>query len=198
MSVQSSGTLISSNIMKTSMITALVLAAAAFPLPAAAQVSALSNTEVVTICLSVAEQMNEVDETVGTRFHYQTRLFRAAGVDPRRDSADQRRDRMQWWWSAHQSQLHCNLLNSTVSGNILKLAIDRSSNEFINDVVRRWGVDLNYRERQDGTTVLDFIESELIKAAGTPREAILRRYQRLFVENGAKRGTELPNRAWGS
>jgi hypothetical protein len=93
--------------------------------------------DVPDICQFVAENPSESDHSQHTRFVYQTRLYQAAGVDPSRDVAATIRTKMQTWWNLYQNQLICNVPNSFVrNGNILKLAVDRSSSEFINDAVR--------------------------------------------------------------
>lgn len=146
------------------------------------------------LCRFMAENLSETDPSRHTRFVYQTRLYQAAGVDPSRDVAATIRTKMQTWWNLYQDQLICNVPNSLVrNGSILKLAVDRSSSEFINDAVRRWKVDLN-RIDADGTTVLDFIEQQRIDAQGLPRFDTLNRYYNIFSSNGAKHARDLPPR----
>ena len=169
--------------MLTGMITALSLVAAN-PGPGI-------GLDVETLCILVAENLSETDVSRHTRFRYQSRLFQAAGVDASRDDAAMKSTKMQTWWNLYQDQVICNVTNSIVrNGSILKLAVDSSSSEFINDAVRRWKVDLN-RIDADGTTVLDFIEQERIKARGTPRFAILNSYYNIFSTNGAKHRRDL-------
>ncbi|CAN1528062.1 hypothetical protein MCERH10_01292 [Caulobacteraceae bacterium] len=143
------------------------------------------------LCQFVAENLSESDTSRHTRFRYQRRLFQAAGVDPSIDDAATKQTKMQTWWNLYQDQLICNVPHSIVrNGNILKLAVDRSSSEFINDAVRRWKVDLNLIDA-DGTTVLDFIDQERLKAQGTPRFATLNSYYNIFAGGGAKHRRDL-------
>lgn len=146
------------------------------------------------LCRFVAENLSESSVAAGTRFVYQTRLFRAAGVDPARDDPATIRTKMQTYWNRHREALVCNVPNSIVrDGSILKLAVDSSNSEFLTDVVRRWQLDLNQVDR-DGETVLDFAVRELEKAAGTPREDTLRRYRNWLESGGARRARDLPAR----
>ena len=144
------------------------------------------------ICQFVAENISESDPAASTRYVYQTRLFRAAGVDPARDDAATIRSKMQTYWNRHRQALVCNVPNSIVrNGSILKLAVDSSNSEFLNDVARRWKLELNQVDR-DGETVLDFVTRELEKAAGSPRADTLRRYRNILESAGARRARDLP------
>lgn len=145
-----------------------------------------NQVNVADLCLFVAENNRETDTNAGTTFAYQTRIYRAACVNPQQDSAQVIQAKIQNFWNRYHDQLSCNVPNSIVrDGNILKLAVDRSSTDFINDSVRRWKVNLNHVDA-DNKTVLDFIEAERTKSVGTPRHAILNRYFTIFRSNGAK------------
>lgn len=157
-----------------------------------AQVSKRMNMEcpnqvnVAELCMFVAENNRETDASIGTTFAYQSRIFKAACVDPHADSSDVIQAKMQNFWNRYHDKLICNVSNSIVrDGNILKLAVDRSSTDFINDSVRRWKVNLNHIDA-DNKTVLDFIDEERTRSAGTPRVAVLNRYFTIFRSNGAK------------
>jgi hypothetical protein len=153
--------------------------------------SPVPNLNVEDLCSVVANQNPETDPAKGTRFHYQTLMFRAAGVRPGVDSPESTREKMQLFWNRHQHELNCNLLNSTVDGHILRLAMDRAAREFVNDVVRRWRLDLNHVDPRDGTTALDWIEEDIRRHAGTPRESGSRQLRDLLIRNGARPGREL-------
>jgi hypothetical protein len=150
--------------------------------------------DVKSICQYVAENLSDTNPNPLTPYVYRTRLFRAAGVDPAMDDYVTIRMKMQTYWNRHRAELVCNVPNSVVrNGNILKLAVDRSSSAFLTDVVRRWQLDLNQIDR-DGETVLDFTEKQLEGAAGSPREATLRRYRNLLLAGGARRARDLSAR----
>jgi hypothetical protein len=69
--------------------------------------------------------------------------------------------------------------------------VEKDAKEFVNDVVRRWKVDLNHVDPADGKTALDYIEVELAKAGDSSNAPILRRYYDLFRKHGAKHRREL-------
>lgn len=144
------------------------------------------------LCNLVSTQLAESAPNASTRFAYQTRIYRAACVDSSRDSAQVIQQKVQAFWNRYHDQLQCHQLGfSVVNGNILKLAVERNSREFINDAVRRWRVNLNHVDSTDQKTVLDYIQAELVKARGNNMEPVLQRYFTLFRSNGAKFQREL-------
>lgn len=141
------------------------------------------------LCVRVANPGWVADDRGIERWTHQIWLFEAAGVDAQQDSREVVREKMQHWWSRYQHGFRCNLLNSSGPKHILKLAVETGSQEFINDVARRWQVDLNFVS--DGGTVMDYIDAELVRARGTPREAIFNEYREIFQRRGALRAQEL-------
>ena len=143
------------------------------------------------LCNAVNDQVEETVDNIGTRFNYQTRIYRAACVE-QTDSPGVVQAKIQNFWNQYHSELNCNLLGFSVrGGSILKLAVERDSSNFINDAVRRWKVNLNHVDSVDNKTVLDFIEAEMTRSRGTPNENIMRRYHNLFRTNGAKYSREI-------
>lgn len=176
------------------MITALLAAALAASSPQDKPLGLSRSVD--DICMFVAE--NPYDELTDmppphTGRVYRTLMLQAAGVKIGTDDAETIRIKMQRWWTASQDKLLCNVANSIVrDGSILRLAVDRSNSDFINDAARRWRVDLNYRDKTDGGTVLDFIDGQMKISEGTGRFDILRRYRTILEGVGAKRAKDLP------
>ena len=155
------------------------------------------------LCQFVAENISDHNPGAPTPFVYRTRLFRAAGVDPTRDDAATIRTKMQTYWNRHREALVCSVPNSVVrEGSILKLAMDSSNSEFVDDAVRRWQLDLNQIDYDtiyndigpEGETLLDWVNSQLVIHAGGNREVILRRYRNIIIPRGALRARDLPAR----
>ena len=150
----------------------------------------ISEAEVNNLCFAVAEQVRESEGSAGTPFVYQAILYTAAGIQAS-DQPETIRASMQQFWVRNQDRLYCNELNSALrETHLLRLAIDRNANEFLNDVVRRWRVDLNHIDRRSGGTVLDFVDVEIRKATGTPREGSLLRYRKMLESAGARRAKD--------
>ena len=144
---------------------------------------------VTQICNAVSDQLT--DRT--TRLFYQHRqlFYRYSKADNSRDPGHHVAKKIQHFWATYSQSLVCNQLGFTLrSGSLLKLAIERDSREFINDVVRRWGLWLNGRD-VTGLTALDFIEAEVARTRGTSSETAMTRYLAIFQKFGAKRSADL-------
>jgi hypothetical protein len=142
------------------------------------------------LCNAIYDQVGEPTNN-GARFNYETRICGGASVQLLRDPPSHIARKIQHWWLKNSDALTCDQLGFSVKGgSILKLAVERDSNHFINDVVRRWGLWLNGRDFT-GQTILDFIDSEMVRTQGTPYENVMRRYRTLFQRFGAKRAAEL-------
>lgn len=147
--------------------------------------------DVGSLCNAVSDQLQEQNSSAGTRYRYQTMIYQASCIESG-DSVDVIKAKIQNFWNKYHDQLACNSLSFSIkNGNILKLAIEMNSRNFINDSVRRWGVNLNHIDSTDHQTVLDYIEAQLRATRGTPREQALQSYFDIFRKNGAKLSREL-------
>lgn len=161
---------------------------------ASARASNPPGLDMETLCRFMAENIKVTgsdSEAALYEYVYRRDLFRAAGVDPRQDDKARTRLKMQAYWNRHRQAMTCNIPHSFVrDGNILKLAVDRSNTNFLQDAIYRWELDLNLVDR-DGTTLLDFLDSELARDKGTPRADTLNRYRTMVLAHGGKRAREL-------
>ena len=179
-------------------LTATVVALAMLPATASSQHSAPlpCKAQIVPadLCDAVAGQILETDPSRRTHYTFQTKIYAASCVDESADSAEVIQQRIQVFWLVAEPTLTCSQLNFSVKdGHILKLAVERNSRDFINDVVRKWKLSLNHVDRSDGRTVLDYIAAELAQARSTNPDLvpILQRYFDLFRSRGAKYASEL-------
>ena len=121
--------------------------------------------EPADVCEAVSGQMLETDESRGTHYSYQTKIYALAGVQVSKDGPELIRRKIQAWWKADAKRMVCSQLNFSVhNGGILKLAVERNSRDFLNDMVRKWQVDVNVVDSADGKTVLDYVEREIEEA----------------------------------
>lgn len=148
-------------------------------------------TPIGQLCAFVSARSPDRNPDSPHDFAYQTSLYRGASVDLDRDDVQEVRRKMQVWWDRYGQQVNCNAVNFNVpNGNILKFAVSRRFDDFINDVAD-WGVNLNYVDRTDNRTVLDYIEDEIVRLDGTAAERTLRRYYRTLRDAGALHRREL-------
>lgn len=145
---------------------------------------------VADLCQFVADETAESNPSTGTEYVYRTKIREAACVRDG-DSSEEVKVKIRAFWSEYNGRLVCNVLNSGVrNGHILKLAVNRSSTNFIKDVTRRWKVDLNHVDA-DGKTVMDYLDDEIAASRGTSREATLRNYLQLIRAGGGRYKREL-------
>jgi hypothetical protein len=161
------------------------------------QVSSRMNVEcphqvdIKQLCDAVSDQIPETNESSENKFSYQTKIYQASCVTSS-DGPEIIKAKVQNFWNRFHGELNCSQLGFSIrNGHILKLAVERNSKDFVNDVVRKWKVSLNHVDPADQKTVLDYIETELAKSKGTTLEPILQRYFTLFRNNGAKFKREL-------
>ncbi|MES2526951.1 MAG: hypothetical protein V4598_07675 [Bdellovibrionota bacterium] len=123
-------------------------------------------------------------------YQYQTMIFNASCVVPG-DSNASIRSKVQNFWNRYHDRLTCNMVNfNPRNGSILKLAVARQSDEFIDDSITAWQVGLNHIDSVDNGTVLDYIEQRKTNAGPTFARALQRYYDR-FRAAGAKHRREL-------
>lgn len=170
----------------------------AFSLPHALEHTSEDSCEVRAqqgTTLDVGRLCNEVNDQLQGGgidvYNYRVRLYIHSSANPRRDPPSHLARKIQHLWIPHSSRLTCNLIGFTIrGGHLMKLAVEKNAREFLNDTLRRWRVGVNDRDATGGTP-LDYINAQLAVARGTSNEAVMQRYQELFVRAGAKRSAEL-------
>lgn len=122
---------------------------------------------------------------------YQTIIEKYAKVNDQ-DNGEEIKRKIQIFWKEYSDILFCDALDFNVpKGSIIKLAVARRFENFIDDVTETWNVDLNKIDRSDNMTVLDYVRKELEMRNGTPHEPVLKRYYKKFRSYGAKHKDEL-------
>jgi len=173
-----------------SLLTPLAAALLVWGVPEAAQAQ-MTHRAVGQLCGYISARTPDINPNSPNSYAYQTSLYWSADVNPDRDDPAEVRRKLQLWWSIYDSQMTCNSVNFNVpNGSVLKFAISRRFDEFIDDVAA-WRVDMNIVDRTDNRTVLDYIEDETVRLAGTAAERTLRRYYRTLRDTGARHRREL-------
>lgn len=144
-------------------------------------------------CAAVENQTDELDPSHPTiSFRYQTLIYNASCVQPN-DSEATIKAKIQNFWNRYHGTLTCIRQNfNPRDGNILKLAIARQSEPFIEDTLRSWQVSLNHVDSVDNMTVLDYID--LRKREAGSNQSLIRIYQRYYDQfraAGAKHKRDL-------
>ena len=95
-------------------------------------------------------------------------------------------------WDNHQDRFKCSSNSFDVSGgSILKYAIRARSFSFLNTASQRWRLNLNYVDRVDGRTVLEYLQGEIRRSEGTATGYELQEYFDSLRRLGAKFSSEL-------
>lgn len=156
-----------------------------------AQGHCANRVDVAKLCPLVANQTTHRDDVLGTRYAYQQEIYQASCIVPA-DSPDARREKIREFWRRSGASLTCTQLDFTVKdGHLLKLAVQKNAQDFVEEAVLDWKVDLNQVDASDHRTVLDFVAAEQVRSAGTNRARIYKKYFDLLRENGAKFSREL-------
>lgn len=152
-----------------------------------------NSIHVGNFCAAVESQAIELEpKHDSVMYQYQTLIYDASCVESG-DSEVSIKAKVQNFWNRYHDALLCKPVNFVPqNGNILKLAVSRQSDPFIDDSIRNWGVGLNHVDVADKSTVLDYIERKK-KEAGS-NSNLVRTYQRYydrFRTAGAKHKREL-------
>lgn len=149
-----------------------------------------------TLCALVDSRM-ELSKEEKEKYNYklvyrfEEKIYKLANVEMGKDSAAVIRSKVQQFWIRNEEHLSCDALTFNVmKGSIIKFAISRNFDEFIDDIIE-WGVPLNKVDNSDNRTVLDYIADEQDRSKGTALEPVYIRYYKQLRAAGAKHRKEL-------
>jgi hypothetical protein len=122
----------------------------------------IGGINVANLCSAVETQAYELDPFHDSIiYQYQTLLYREAGVKPA-DGEAVVNEKLRRYMNARLPEMQCNLINfNPRNGNLLKLAVARQVDPFLNDAIRIWKIDLNQVDAIDGFTMLDYAEQRM-------------------------------------
>jgi hypothetical protein len=149
--------------------------------------------DVQELCAGVMSQTLENEpQHDSVLYMYQSEIYDAAGV-VRRDTEAQVNAKVRKLLNANMPRLLCTGIGAVPNnGNLLKTAVSRMSDDFIDYVLEDWKLDLNQVDAVDGRTVLEHIA--LKRDSYRPDQApyrIFQRYYERFRAAGAKTRAEL-------
>jgi hypothetical protein len=147
------------------------------------------------ICLNLTNFTKDPAPRGDYSYMYQRKIYDAACVDLQKDSEALMKRKIQEMWRIDERQprprMTCNNLQFDVaSGNILKFAVRKRFQEFLEDAVW-WGVHLNRVDASDQRTVLDYVKDELDRTSHPSTRSTLQAYYQILREGGAKHRSEL-------
>ena len=144
-------------------------------------------------CAAVESQAIELEpKHDSVMYQYQTLVYNASCVEAG-DSESVIKAKVQNFWNKYHDTLLCKPVNFVPqNGSILKLAVSRQAEPFIDDSIRNWAVSLNHVDKVDQGTVLDYIDMKKRDAGSNANLVkIYQRYYDRFRAAGAKHKREL-------
>jgi hypothetical protein len=147
------------------------------------------------ICLNLTNFTKDPAPRGEYSYMYQRKIYDAACVDLQKDSEALMKRKIQEMWRIDERQprprMTCNNLQfDVINGNILKFAVRKRFQEFLEDAVW-WGVHLNRVDASDQRTVLDYVKDELDRTSHPSTRSTLQAYYQILREGGAKHRSEL-------
>jgi hypothetical protein len=114
------------------------------------------------------------------------------------DSPEQAKRKIQCMWNKYKEEFRCYGHSDVTldNANVLKFSVDTGFNSFIVTAIKKYELDVNFKDPTDGKTILDFVEAQLDHYRNSTFTAKADEYQRtydLLIKYGAKRAKDLKN-----
>lgn len=125
-------------------------------------------------------------------YNYQKSMYASACADVDTMSDSEINAKLRAWWDQYKDKLICDSLQFNVTnGSVFKYAISGNVTSFIDDAIYA-KLDLNFVDKADGKTVLDYTKDEINKqSASSPIRKVLQDYYDKLKAAGAKHKSEL-------
>lgn len=123
---------------------------------------------------------------------FQQVMFESACADIENMSEKEIAQKLREWWDLYKDKLLCDSLQFNVTyGSVFKYAIYGGVTSFVDDAIY-YKLDLNFVDKADGRTVLDYTKDELYKqTTSSPIRKVLQEYYDKLRNAGAKHKSEL-------
>lgn len=100
-------------------------------------------------------------------------------------------------WNNNRESFSCDYPGMMVpKGNITKLSLEASFPDFLITAVKDYKLDMNFKDPQDDSTIVDFVRNQIVEMKNTPIDLTpkIQEYERLYKllkDHGAKHGKDL-------
>lgn len=149
-----------------------------------------------SVCNAIYDRVEAVGDNQ-LSYKYQEDLWTMSCADPSKDTIDDAKLKVQKMWNANREQFKCRSVNATLTeGNVTKFSIDTGFSGFIVEAVKKYKLDMNFKDPADGKTLLDFVQEqknrfEREQPIDQPRVDEYARIYKLLESNGAKHSKDL-------
>lgn len=125
-------------------------------------------------------------------YTYQQVMYESACADVENMSEKEINQKLREWWDLYKDKLLCDSLQYNVpNGSVFKYAISGKVTAFIDDAIY-YKFDLNFIDKADGRTVLDYTRDEMKKHTDTSEtKKVFESYYTKLRNAGAKHKSEL-------
>jgi hypothetical protein len=149
-----------------------------------------------SVCQAIYDK--EVYEGSGSfSYVYQENLWELSCAKPN-ESLESAKIKIQQMWNKHRQDFRCHGYASSVATelNVTKFSVDTGFTAFLSEAVKKYNLDMNFKDPADNKTVLDFIKDQVTIISNTPpvKEAKITEYNRLYKMlemNGARQAKDL-------
>jgi hypothetical protein len=147
------------------------------------------------VCNSIYDKKDGTEE-LGIGYKYQEDLWDISCANPKQDSMEIANKKIQRMWLKNRENFRCYKYDgvSVPDGNVLKFSMDSGFSTFLVTAVKKYNLDMNFKDPADGKTIMDFLKSsmERYRQAGSAEKVEeYERIYKLFALNGAKHGKDL-------
>jgi hypothetical protein len=147
------------------------------------------------VCNSIYERKKAPE---GSKFgdKYQEDLWEISCADPTKDSPELANSKIQKMWNNHREDFRCyGYTGVTVAdSNVAKFSADTGFPAFLIVAVKKYKLDMNFKDPADGQTLMDFLQENINRYKGTAYTGKTEEYEKLYkmmAQAGAKHSKDL-------
>lgn len=150
------------------------------------------------VCVDIIQRRESKRAENDFSYLYQEKLWEMSCAVPGKDTIEAAKSKIQTMWNKHRSDFRCyNYPESIASdSNITKFTLDIGFSGFLVEAVRKYKLDMNFKDPKDSKTVLDFVIEQEARIRNNPpvnleKAEEYKRISKILETNGAKRGKDL-------
>lgn len=154
-----------------------------------------TENQFLKVCNSIYAKKRAVDEeSFGYKFAED--LWEMFCAKPGIDSPQEAKIKIQCMWNKYKEKFICPGDTGTRlhNANVLKYSMDSGFSSFLITAIKKYELDVNFKDPMDGKTVLDFVSEQLTYYRNSSMKNIENEYQRVYdllIKYGAKHANEL-------
>jgi len=151
--------------------------------------------QITRIFMSIYERTIPTEES-GLGYKYQEDLYEMSCVDIKNDSKEVAYQKIRNMWNKYREEFSCSHFSgvSLPNANLLKFSIDVGFPSFLENAVKKYKLDMNFKDPINGETIMDFLIDQLesYKAGGfVSKVEEYDRIYKLLQVYGAKHAKDL-------